>query len=466
MLRLFRHYISLRLLALFLGDILVIILSILFAIKLRFIREDLEVIVSNEMFLLKILVFVSPFIFSIFLMNLYNINNQNGKTGIKELLARIMFSLFLAFPVLASMYYIVPSIMFGRGILLFSFIAVAFGLTIWRFFMEYLPYFPIAIKKVLIIGTGPIAKSLGDLVTNGGMRVYDLSGFVYCTNEPLYVPLSQVLGRVDNLLRIVDKEDIKKIVVSLNEKRGVFPLQTLLDCKLKGIEVVDAPTFYEQLTGKLLIEDTKPSWFIFSDGFKESVFYRSVKRVFDIIFSFFGLLILSPLMFIIAVLIKLDAKGSVFFKQERVGKNEKEFTIYKFRTMVNDAEKDTGPVWTQSHDARITRVGKILRKARLDEIPQMINVLKGEMSFVGPRPEREFFINELKKQIPYYSNRHAVKPGITGWAQVRYNYGSSLEDAIEKLRYELYYIKNMSFFLDMLIIIETVKVMLSGKGGR
>jgi sugar transferase (PEP-CTERM system associated) len=466
MIRLFRHYISLRLLVLFFGDILVIILSIVTALRIRFLTGNFESIVNWEMSWPKVIVFVFPFFFSIFLMDLYNLDNLNGKIGKKELLTRIVFSLFLAFPILATMYYFLPHVMFGRGVFLLSFLSAAIDLTIWRFFMEYLPYFPIAIKKVLIIGTGPLAKRLGDLIHNNAMRIYDLSGFVYCTNELLYVPLSQVLGRVDNLLRIVEKEDIKKIVVSLNEKRGVFPLQTLLDCKLKGIEVVDAPTFYEQLTGKLLIEETKPSWFIFSDGFKESVFYRSVKRVFDIIFSFFGLLILSPLMFIIAVLIKLDAKGSVFFKQERVGVNEKEFTIYKFRTMVNDAEKDTGPVWTQSHDARITRVGKILRKARLDEIPQMINVLKGEMSFVGPRPEREFFINELKKQIPYYSNRHTVKPGITGWAQVRYNYGSSLEDAIEKLRYELYYIKNMSFFLDMLIILETVKVMLSGKGGR
>jgi len=463
MLRLFRHYISLRLLALFIGDITVIILSVVTAIRVRFLTGNLESIMIHEMSLTKMIVFVSPFICSLFLMDLYRLN---GKRGRKELFTRILFSLFLTLPVLATMYYFLPYVMFGRGIFLLSFISAAIGLTLWRFFMEYFSEFPVAIKKVLILGTGPLAKSLGDLVTNGTLKVYNLSGFIYCANEPLFVPLSQVLGRVDNLTRIVEREDVKKIVVSLNERRGVFPLQTLLDCKLRGIEVVDAPTFYEQLTGKLLIEETKPSWFIFSDGFKESVFYKSVKRVFDIIFSFSGLIILSPILLIVATIIKLDSKGPIFLKQERVGENEKKFIVYKFRTMVNNAEKDTGPVWAQCKDKRVTRIGKILRKTRFDEIPQMINVLKGEMSFVGPRPEREFFINELKKQIPYYSNRHSVKPGITGWAQVRYAYGSSVEDAIEKLRYELYYIKNMSLFLDILIVIETIRVILFGKGAR
>jgi sugar transferase (PEP-CTERM system associated) len=447
---------------------MITILSILFALRLRFIDEDLNPIISGEMFLAKILIFVFPFILSLFLMDLYNSenNHHNGKTTRKELFTRILLSILFALPMLATMYYLFPSIMFGRGVFALSFIASGIGLSIWRFFMEYLSDFPIAVKKVLIIGTGPRAKSLGDLVTNGTLRVYNLSGFVYCTNEPLTVPIAQVLGRVDNLSRIVEKEDIKKIVVSLAEKRGVFPFQTLLDCKLNGVEVVDAPTFYEQLTGKLLIEDTKPSWFIFSDGFRGSAFYYSVKRAFDIIMSLFGLLVLSPVLLVIAIVIKLNSRGPVFFRQERVGENEKKFVLYKFRTMVDNAEKDTGPVWAQSQDNRVTGVGRVLRKTRLDEIPQMLNVLKGEMSFVGPRPEREFFINELKKQIPYYSNRHVVKPGITGWAQVRYSYGSSIEDAIEKLRYEMYYIKNMSLFLDMLIIVETIRVILFGKGAR
>ncbi|MCP4371018.1 MAG: exopolysaccharide biosynthesis polyprenyl glycosylphosphotransferase, partial [Deltaproteobacteria bacterium] len=207
-----------------------------------------------------------------------------------------------------------------------------------------------------------------------------------------------------------------------------------------------------------------PAWLIFSDGFKKSFTLRFFKRVADLLLSFFMLLLLIPVFFITAVLIKLDSKGTVFFSQERVGENNKQYMVHKFRSMAANAEKISGPVWAKDDDPRITRVGKYIRKLRIDEIPQLLNVLKGEMSFVGPRPERMYFVKKLEEIIPYYSQRFTVKPGITGWAQVRYGYGASVEDAVEKLNYDLFYIKNVSIFMDLIIVLRTVKIVLFGKG--
>jgi Sugar transferases involved in lipopolysaccharide synthesis len=224
--------------------------------------------------------------------------------------------------------------------------------------------------------------------------------------------------------------------------------------------------FYERITGKVLVDSISPSWLIFSEGFKKSRIKKTTKRITGIMISMAGLLLTAPLLIITAISIRLDSPGSVFFRQERVGENDKIFYVLKFRSMIQDAECEGGPVWAEKDDPRVTRVGKIIRKLRIDEIPQMINVLKGEMSFVGPRPERPEFVEELKKEIPYYSQRHSVKPGITGWAQIMYQYGSSVEDAREKLQYDLYYVKNMSTLLDLMIIFKTVKVVLLRKGAR
>jgi sugar transferase (PEP-CTERM system associated) len=229
---------------------------------------------------------------------------------------------------------------------------------------------------------------------------------------------------------------------------------------------VDAPSFYEKMTGKLLLENITPSWFIFSDGFRITAHVRLVKRVSDVLFSLAGLILVLPFIPIIALAIRLDSPGPVFFRQIRVGEREKNFLLYKFRTMRQDAEKGSGAVWAQERDPRITRLGNFLRKSRIDEIPQLFNVLMGDMSLVGPRPERPEFIEKLKEVIPYYSERHFVKPGVTGWAQVRYPYGASIEDALEKLRYDLYYIKNLTISFDLMIILETVKVVLFRRGGR
>jgi sugar transferase (PEP-CTERM system associated) len=318
---------------------------------------------------------------------------------------------------------------------------------------------------VLILGTGPTAEMIGNLI-NSTSYEYVLAGYLNSPAEPLNVPIDSVVGNRDDIVEAARRTKTDKLVVSLTEKRGALPLSDMLACKFSGVDVMDAPSFYEQLTGKLLIEHTNPSWFIFSDGFRVTAFKQIVKWVFDKICSIIGVILFSPLIPIIAVFIKLDSPGPVFFRQLRVGKNDKNFWLYKFRTMVDNAESLTGAVWAQESDPRITRMGRILRKTRLDEIPQLFSVLKGDMSMVGPRPERPEFVDELKKVIPYYSERHFIKPGLTGWAQIKYSYGSSVEDAIEKLRYDLYYMKHLSFFVDLLILSETFAVVFLGKGAR
>jgi sugar transferase (PEP-CTERM system associated) len=264
----------------------------------------------------------------------------------------------------------------------------------------------------------------------------------------------------------VQDENITLIIVAMDERRGAFPVDELLKCKVSGIDVQDGVNFYETITGKLIVERINPSWLIFSDGFKASFTRRIVKRALDLSCAVCGLIMLLPLLLITAVLIKLESKGPIFFAQERVGRWEKQFMLYKFRSMRKDAEEKTGPVWAEAEDPRITRVGRLIRKTRIDELPQLWNVLKGEMSIVGPRPERAFFVDQLKKRIPYYSQRFVVKPGLTGWAQILFTYGASEEDAAEKLRHELYYIKNMSTMMDIVIMLGTLKIVILGRGAQ
>jgi sugar transferase (PEP-CTERM system associated) len=258
---------------------------------------------------------------------------------------------------------------------------------------------------------------------------------------------------------------VDRIIVALDERRGKFPLEQLLYCRLKGIRVDDGVAFTEQMAGKLSVENLHPSFLIFSDGFKRSAILKKLKRGLDILGSVLGLTVSIPVSLIVSIAIKLDSMGPILYRQERVGKDGEIFLLLKFRSMYTDAEEN-GPVWARVDDERITRVGRIIRKLRLDEIPQMLNVLKGDMSFVGPRPERPFFVDTLLNEIPFYSERHVIKPGITGWAQIRYRYGASKEDALQKLKYDLYYIKHMSTILDLIIILETIKIVLVGKGAR
>ncbi len=321
-------------------------------------------------------------------------------------------------------------------------------------------------KRVLVVGDGLMAELMEEYIKSSNGR-YVMLGRVKCPSvQECGASLDDELTdcKSGRLLRMAQNFMADQIVVSLRERRGVFPVEELLNCKLAGIEVVDAPTFYERATHKMLIENITPSWFIFSHGFKVTWLLRLCKRTLDIMASSLGLLFFLPFIPFIVLAIKLDSPGPILFKQVRVGHGDRPFTLMKFRSMRQDAESQTGAVWSQENDPRITKVGNFLRRSRLDEIPQLVNILIGDMSVVGPRPERPEFVGELKKRIPYYSERHYVKPGLTGWAQVCYPYGSSVEDAIEKLRYDLYYIKNISIFLDFHIILKTFSVVLLGKG--
>lgn len=369
---------------------------------------------------------------------------------------------------LSILYYLFPTIMFDRGLQILTILFFAVYQYTWHSVFFYSRKQQRFAQKVLVLGTGELAAKLREIIQES-RGYFQLVGFVRCGNLLIgeqEIPAEQILGEADSLRDIALREDAGIIVIALSERRGVFPLRDALSCKLNGSEVLDTPSFYELSCGKLMLEQITPSWFIFSTGFRRPLFINIIKRLIDLFLAFWGLILSIPIFLIVSVLIKLDSPGPLFFTQIRVGNKEHPFKLIKFRTMRQDAESASGAVWATENDPRVTKIGRFMRKTRIDEIPQLINVLKGEMSFVGPRPERPEFVEKLKAIIPYYSRRHFIKPGVTGWAQVRYPYGSSIEDAVEKLRYDLYYLKNLSPFLDTLIFFETIKVVLFGRGAR
>jgi len=447
--------------SLIVGDLLIAAGAFYLGVYLRFGGLE-EGLVKYEHIVIRGMSFVLVPILCSFFIELYDQQKNRGK---KEILLRCLIAGVLSLLVLSSIYYIIPETKLWRGNLALSLLVFTTAQFFWHTTHTIFLGLPAFAKRVLILGIGQKAEHIGSMIgaTNHN---YVLAGYIDCPSEALAVPAYQIVGDGESIFEIAQKQRAQKIVISLSEKRGVLPLRDIMNCKLSGIDVLDAPSFYEEVMGKLFIEDTRPSWFIFSDGFRITALKKVYKRFFDIMCSLIGLTIASPLMLIAGILIKVNSSGPVFFRQVRVGEREKDFVLYKFRTMRQDAEQGTGAVWAKENDTRVTGVGNILRKTRFDEIPQLFNVLKGDMSLIGPRPERPEFVDKLKEIIPYYSERHFVKPGITGWAQVKYQYGASVEDAVEKLRYDLYYIKNLSFFLDMLIVLETVKVVLFGRGSR
>ncbi len=386
--------------------------------------------------------------------------------SLRDLATRMLHAIASAAIALAVLTYALPPLAIGRGILLIGVILTIVCLLAWRFALVALGRHSDFQEKVVILGTGPVARRVAQEVLVRPQLGLKVHGFI--DDDPALQGVSilnpRVVGTTSELPRLVERETIGRVVVALNERRGRLPIDSLLDLKVHGTQVHDAASFYEAVTGKILLEDLRPSWFVFSDGFRPSRLTRLVKRIGDFVLAATGLVVAGPLMLLIALLIRLDSRGPVLFKQERIGEDDRVFVLYKFRSMRVDAEAETGPVWAEADDPRVTRVGRWLRKIRLDELPQLWNVLKGDMSFVGPRPERPHFVDQLKLRIPYYSQRHAVKPGVTGWAQVRYPYGNTVTDAVEKLQYDLYYIKNMSLALDLTVVLETVKVVLLGRG--
>ncbi|MEA2083395.1 MAG: TIGR03013 family XrtA/PEP-CTERM system glycosyltransferase, partial [Thermodesulfobacteriota bacterium] len=320
-------------------------------------------------------------------------------------------------------------------------------------------------QPILILGTGEIAENIAVEIENRRDSAYKIVAYAGDGEprvNPHHVP---VVHNESEIIRVAVARKAEKIIVALDDKRGKTPTKPLLDCKLQGISILQGIEFYESLTGKILVEKVNPTWIVFSEGFKQGRSVQIIKRVVDIALASFGLLIALPIILVTSVIIKLESPGTVFYTQDRIGERGTIFKVIKFRSMRSDAEKD-GPVWASKDDSRVTRVGSFIRRVRIDEIPQMWSVLKGDMSFVGPRPERPVFVEQLTQNIPYYSLRHNIKPGITGWAQICYPYGASEEDALKKLEYDLYYVKNMSVWMDLLIVFQTIKTVLFQLGSR
>ena len=385
----------------------------------------------------------------------------------RELIVRLLQAAGAASIVLAAIYFVKPSLMIGNGIFvsaLFMFLVAIFA---WRLVFNSLTgSFKLDEERVLFVGTGETARKVARQILDQHDFAYRVIGFIdddaSRIGERIVNP--GIVGTPADIERLIAEHQIDRIVVGLSDRRGKLPVEELLRAKMAGVRVEDATTTYERVTGKILIDDLRPSWLIFSDGFRVSRLSRLMKRTIDLTLALLMALLALPVMAIVALVVLIDDGRPIFYRQERVGENGRAFVLSKFRSMRKDAEKGGKPIWATDGDDRVTRVGRFLRKTRLDELPQLWNVVRGDMSFVGPRPERPFFVEQLSRQIPFYQQRHAVKPGLTGWAQVKYRYGSSLEDAMEKLRYDLYYIKHLSVFFDLTIVFDTVKVVLFRKG--
>jgi sugar transferase (PEP-CTERM system associated) len=350
----------------------------------------------------------------------------------------------------------------GRNSSEIGLLILTFALFGWRIGFSWLVQLPILVERVYVLGTGDRALRLVQ-----GLR----------QNPEPGVEIASWTGKMEgavtresvaaHLMEVVRTQKVHRVIVAMPDRRGTIPMRELLDLRLHGVKIEEATSWLEKISGKIEVDDLYPSWLVYGQGFRRSTAFMMVRRAISVIISLVGLIFALPLLPFIILAIRLDSKGPVFYTQTRVGKGGRLFKVVKFRTMRQDAEAANGPQWAGNHDPRVTRVGKFLRASRLDEIPQMWCVLKGEMAFVGPRPERPEFVELLSKEIPYYGDvRHIVRPGLTGWAQIKYKYGNTVADAREKLQYDLFYIKNASIGLDLLIMFQTVKTVLLGRGAQ
>ncbi|MGR3319702.1 MAG: TIGR03013 family XrtA/PEP-CTERM system glycosyltransferase [Candidatus Anammoxibacter sp.] len=456
-----KNNIGIRMIMLFSGDSLLCVLAFIFC-ACKITGNNISVVIDNNVLSVKIPVFVISVIFFSFFIEVYSGRKHFDR---KSLIIRSFFANILSFVSLFVIYYFIPILKIDSKLLVYT-LAVFFVLqSVWHILFHIVIRNPLFVANVLILGTGPKAKDIAKHLINTNSN-YLLKGFIATPYDPLVIPPSDVVGDINSVLERAKRERVHTIVIALTERRSNLPTHELLKCKLSGINVVELPSFFELIAGKLMVEDIHAGWFLHSDGFRITLFIKFYKRVSDLFFSFAGLLLSVPLYPVIALFIKLSSSGPVFYKQVRTGENGKNFSIYKFRTMRQDAEAESGAVWSGEDDPRITKTGRLMRKTRIDELPQLFNVLKGDMSFIGPRPERPELVKQIVEVTKFYEERHFVKPGLTGWAQIKYPYGASFGDAIEKLRYDLYYVKNISFTLDLMILINTIKVIILGRGGR
>jgi len=386
----------------------------------------------------------------------------------RELVLRLIQALGLAWIALAFSFYTIPILKFGRGISLIA-LPLALGLMVlWRVSIHWFLGHPDFGERILIVGSGNLAVEVAREVLDRPDAGYRIVGFVGTDADLLGKSLinPRVIGLTEQLDEIVKRENIDRIVVAMGERRGQLPTNKLLQLSLAGqVNIEEGASFYERVTGRVSLNMLRPSWLIFTGRRRRAKIAELSRSLVHWLVALLGAILSLPLVLLTAVLIKLESRGPVFYKQERVGKNGRAFVLMKFRSMRVDAEQD-GPVWASKGDARTTRVGRIIRKIRIDEIPQFWNILKGEMSFVGPRPERPHFVSQLAEEIPFYEQRHLIAPGLTGWAQIKYPYGASIEDARQKLQYDLFYIKNQGLILDAIIMFETIKIILFGRGAQ
>jgi sugar transferase (PEP-CTERM system associated) len=454
-----------RTIFLLLGEAILIFCAVVGAVYLRLGVQDspYELIVRHGY--LKA-AFATVFCLTAFyLFDLYDFIVMHDR---RELVLRLVQALGLAWIALAFSFYAYPGLMLGRSVTLIA-LPLALALMVsWRICIHWFLGHPSFGERILVVGSGKLAVEVAREVLNRPDAGYRIVGFVGTDSEQLGKSLinPRVIGLTEDLDEIVKREDIDRIVVAMGERRGQLPTDKLLQLSLAGqVSIEEGATFYERVTGRVSLNMIRPSWLIFTGRGRQVKLEAVTRSAVHWLVAFVGLLLSLPIVGLTAILIKLDSRGPVFYRQERVGRNGRNFVLVKFRSMRTDAEK-TGPVWASKSDDRTTRVGRIIRKVRIDEIPQFWNILRGEMSFVGPRPERPHFVAQLAQEIPYYEQRHLIAPGLTGWAQIKYPYGASIEDARQKLQYDLFYIKNHSLVLDAIVLFETIKIILFGRGAQ
>jgi sugar transferase (PEP-CTERM system associated) len=456
--RLFSVYYPARTLILVLGETLIVCASFVAATLIRT-GQNSAFVLGFENGIYKVLIITAVALLCFYYFDLYDTQRVPSR---EETFFRQFVVLGILCFVLAALGLLFPGFLLGGDIFLLGIVILTGSLIGWRWAYHWLVAQPFLRERVYVMGTGERAQRLVDALRTRrdlGMEVVGWAGAVgngSLTREQLGAQILALKGQ-----RAVDH-----VIVAMSDGRGRMPVRELLDLRLSGVKVDDATALLERISGKIEVHELHPSWLIFSDGFRLNYTFMALRRLLSIVVSLTGLVLSLPLVPFVALAIKLSSPGPILYRQRRVGLRGRIFFCYKFRTMRANAEADTGATWACDGDPRITSVGRFLRYLRLDEIPQMWNVLKGDMGFVGPRPERPEFVEQLAHEIPYYNLRHIVRPGITGWAQIRYKYGNSIEDSRQKLQYDLFYIKNISVGLDFWILLHTIKVILLGRGAR
>ena len=403
------------------------------------------------------------------LMSTLGLYQREQPRNLSELVGRVLFAFLLGLPVAYMVFRLLPQGSMAMPALDIS-LCLGFGGILLLRAASFVQADGAGMftRRILVVGTGSEAASVWASVSTSASATHTIVGFVSVgADTSVEVPSAMVMPEGSCVMQLARDHRANEIVVAVRERRGgVLPLRELLDCKLAGVTVNDLSSFFERMRGQVRLDSLRASWLIYGDGFRQGIGRTVVKRLFDVLAASVLLVVTAPVMLLAAIAIALESGFPVIYRQERVGQGGRTFKVLKFRSMRLDAEADGKPRWASNSDDRITRVGHFIRKTRIDELPQIFNVLHGDMSFVGPRPERPYFVDQLTDQIPFYAARHSVKPGITGWAQVRYAYGASVDDAVQKLQYDLYYVKNHTLFLDVLVLLQTVRVVLTGDGAR